>query len=296
MASTTFPSDVLEVIQVDGDCQLTLRVLAGRESGSASPTALVLPAMGTPARFYAPFSAALRDAGLTVVTTDLRGQGECVPRVTRESRFGYREMVEDDLSAVLAAVRRARPDAPLYLVGHSLGGHLALLHAAQRAPDVGGGGIAGIVAVASGSVWYRAHGPVRGLGVLAGTQVAVGVARAVGYWPGGRIGFGGRQPTGVIRDWARQARTGRFSFAGSTPELERRLRALDLPLLAISVGGDEYAPPSAVDHLCAIAASTQVTRWHYSASEAGGRPLDHFQWVRASEPVAARIAAWLPTA
>ena len=43
------------------------------------PVALVLPAMGVPARYYRPFAGHLRDAGLAVLVADLRGTGDSTP-------------------------------------------------------------------------------------------------------------------------------------------------------------------------------------------------------------------------
>ncbi|XUM05379.1 hypothetical protein ACQ86F_09470 [Streptomyces venezuelae ATCC 10712] len=35
-----------------------------------------------------------------------------------------------------------------------------------------------------------------------------------------------------------------------------------------------------------------VRRWTYRASDAGGRPLDHFRWIRHNAGLVERIAAW----
>ncbi|WP_372499167.1 hypothetical protein [Streptomyces somaliensis] len=68
--------------------------------------------MGTPARTYLPLVRALHRQGLTVVTTDLRGQGESVPAPARGVRFGYREIVEHDIGAVLDIAGAAYPTTP----------------------------------------------------------------------------------------------------------------------------------------------------------------------------------------
>jgi predicted alpha/beta hydrolase len=44
-----------------------------------------------------------------------------------------------------------------------------------------------------------------------------------------------------------------------------------------------------VDHLLAKLRAAPVTREHYSVD---GERLDHFRWVRASAPLAARVAAF----
>jgi predicted alpha/beta hydrolase len=57
----------------------------------------------------------------------------------------------------------------------------------------------------------------------------------------------------------------------------------------VSVENDAYTPARVLDHLCAKLTAAPVTRVHYTVAEAGG-PLDHFRWVRAAGPLAARIA------
>ncbi|GGR94978.1 hypothetical protein GCM10010252_37110 [Streptomyces aureoverticillatus] len=264
--------------------------LAAPAAGAAAPVVLVLPAMGTPVRVYRHFARELHAAGLGVVTADLRGQGESTPRVTDPAArdHGFRTLLEQDFVAVLQAVRAEFGSAPpLFLLGHSLGGQLALLYAAAEP----GPAVDGVVLVAAGSVWYRAYGARCAPGLLAGTTLMAATATLLGRWPGTRLGFGGNQTKSVMRDWARQGRTGRYRPAGSTVDYESALRALAVPVLAVSVEQDTYAPASAVTHLLSKAPHAPVTRRHYTQQEAGAR-LDHFAWTRAGGPLARGVAEW----
>ncbi|MEU1916090.1 hypothetical protein [Streptomyces massasporeus] len=108
----------------------------------------------------------------------------------------------------------------MVLIGHSLGGQLALLSSATELT-----GVHAVVLTAAGSVWWRGFGSVRGLRNLVGSQLFAALTTALGYWPGERLGFGGTQPTAVMRDWAR----GRTAPAatrceGATPTTRRRSR------------------------------------------------------------------------
>ncbi|MEV0123497.1 alpha/beta fold hydrolase [Streptomyces sp. NPDC050703] len=294
---------LLTTVELPDGARVPVRALRAPEperflpSGSApapgpppAPALLVLPAMGTPARFYRRFAHDLHGEGLTVLTADLRGQGEATPLATDPDALGhgYRELVEEDLPAVLAAIRaELGPEPPLYLLGHSLGGQLALLYAASgRGPRV-----AGVALVASGSVYFRAYGPLRGPALLLGELLVAGVSTVLGRWPGSRLGFGGDQPKGVMRDWARQGRTGRYAPRGATLDYEAALAVLDVPVLAVSVEHDTLAPASALDHLLAKTPRVRLTRRHYTAQEAGGH-LDHFAWTRTGTPLAKQIASW----
>ncbi|MEU6120745.1 alpha/beta fold hydrolase [Streptomyces sp. NPDC047123] len=257
-----------------------------------APAVLVLPAMGTPARFYRRFARQLHAAGMTALTVDLRGQGEsAAARGARTPGHGYRAIVEEDLPAVVAAIRdELGPEPPLHLLGHSLGGQLGLIHAAS-ADGSGAHGVDGVAVVATGSVWFRAFGPVRGPGLLLVQLLITVTATLLGRWPGTRLGFGGNQPKGVMRDWARQVRTGRYSAKGSALDYEALLAGLRLPVLAVSVEGDTYAPATSLDHLLGKIPGARLTRRHHTAQEAGAR-LDHFAWVRAGGALAELVAAW----
>ena len=92
---------------------------------------LGLPAMGVPASFYARFADALGAAtGADVEFADLPGQGERPERARDGADFGYREIVEEDLPDWVARRRAEHPGRPILLLGHSLGGQLALLPSA----------------------------------------------------------------------------------------------------------------------------------------------------------------------
>ncbi|MFB7452576.1 alpha/beta fold hydrolase [Streptomyces sp. NPDC056194] len=285
----TSPFPVLAELTAPDGARLVVRVHARAEP--TAPVVVVLPAMGTAARHYTPLVRALHRRGATVVTTDLRGHGESTPVPARGVRFGYRELVEHDFGAVLDAVERAFPEAPRLLLGHSLGGQLGLVHCGLLRPR-----LAGVVLVASGSAWWRALGtgadPRPGARWLVRSLLCVAGAELLGYWPGHRFGFGGRESVGVMRDWARQMRTGRYGARGAAADYEEALRGVDLPVLAVDVEGDALAPPRAVDHLCAKLPSARVERWSYRSSDAGGRRLDHFRWIRHNAGLVERIAAW----
>jgi len=220
--------------------------------------------------------------GVTVV--DLRGTGTSMPRPSRASRYGYAELA-GDVGAVIDAVKDRRGGRRLMLLGHSLGGQVCLLHLALS----GGGGVDGLALVAVGLPWYRSYPGARRLGVLGFTQGIVAVTATLRVWPG--WGFGGRQSAGVIRDWGFTARHGRFPVIQGV-DVEAALRRVRTPVLGISVDDDRFTPAPTLDHLCAKLTAAPVERVHVSTAEAG-TPLDHFAWVRAAEPVASRVAAFL---
>ena len=252
-----------------------------------APVIVLFPAMGVRARFYHPFAQALFAQGFSVAVADLRGQGDSSPRPGRSTDFGYREMIVHDYAAIIGRVRELLPDAPIFMLGHSLGGQLSLLFASQYSQE-----LSGIALVASGSVYYRAYGPALGLRNLMATQAVGVIATVLGYWPGHRLGFGGLQPRRMMLDWAQQARSGRYRLQGAEIDYEAALAKLELPVFAIHVEDDLMAPIAAVQHLVGKAPNARVTHWRQSRLTASGHAVDHFSWVRHGEDIAAQVASW----
>ncbi|MEU8375111.1 alpha/beta fold hydrolase [Micromonospora sp. NPDC048894] len=269
-----------EFVDVDG-ARIGIQVYPEPVGAPGGPAVVIWPAMGVRARYYRPFATALHDAGLAVTVADLRGTGVSTPPPSRACRYGYRELATD-VGAVLDALKPRLDGRPTLLLGHSLGGQAALLHLALH----GTGRVDGLALLAVGVPYWRSYPGLRRYGVLPYSQGISAVAGALGVWPG--WGFGGRQARGVIRDWARTARTGHFPTLDGV-DGEAAVGRLSLPVLAVSVDDDQYTPHPVVDHLCAKLTAAPVTRHRYTVAEAGAA-LDHFRWVRAGLPLTRRVA------
>ncbi len=232
------------------------RLFAPPAGATASAVAVCLPAMGVDARYYDPFAQALAARGVAALIAELRGNGSSSLRAGRGVDFGYRELVVDVATAV-AAARDRFPGLPIRLVGHSLGGHLSVLFVALRPREVDG-----VVLIAAGSPYFRAYAGRGRAFVLLGSLALRGISAALGYLPGRTVGFGGREARRLIAEWAFLARSGRFAFAGAPADLPAALAAADLPVLALSLAEDRYAPRGAVDHLAGMLGGAALTRRH----------------------------------
>jgi len=275
----------MEIVANDG-AKSSLRIF---EQDGQSPFVIIfMPAMGVEAAYYSPFAEALAHKGHTVVLADHRGLGTSNLRASRKVNFGYQEMIDFDFPAVVSKVGEAFPGRGILLGGHSLGGQLSVLYTALN-PET----IDGLVFVSSCTVYYKNWKFPDSLKILAGTQTASLLAKTIGFFPGKRIGFGGTEARQVINDWAFNGRTGKYGTANNHTDFEARINEINLPAIAISLEGDWFAPEKAVDHLIGKMGGNAITRIHLTRNDAGPETLNHFKWVRNSEPIVEKISAWI---
>ncbi|WP_127480824.1 alpha/beta fold hydrolase [Nocardioides pantholopis] len=276
---------VLTIRRSDGSAfRVTVRV-----AQPGAPAVLVVPAMGLGSRYYLRLLDALAEAGCTGAVTELRGHeegGQPAGRPPRGRDFGYAELV-DDLDLALAALAAHLPQAPLHLLGHSLGGQVAALLAA-RAPER----LAGLVLVAAGTPYWRHWSPR----MLVMTQTVGVISRVLGHFPGERFRFAGREARTQMVDWARLARTGRFLYGTPRRDHGAAMASTSLPVLAVSLEGDSLAPRGSVDDLAGRFPPACVERVHLDPEAQGFPEADHLRWARQPGLVLPVLTGWLTRA
>lgn len=255
-----------------------------RPDGDAFATLLWVPALGVAARHYEPLAVALAAQGIAVAVHEWRGIGSSDRRASRRANWGYRELLTDDLPTSLNALRAAIPDVPLYVGGHSLGGQMATLLAATTPHP-----LAGLVLIGSGSPYWRCFKPWVGLALVAAPLLA----NLVGRLPGRRVGFGGNEARGVISDWARTGRTGRYAGRGIDMDLEAALRRQHRPVLALRLRDDWFGPEASLDFLLGKMPEAPRRVEVIAPEDIAGAPADHFAWMKVPTDIARRVAGWM---
>lgn len=275
--------DAVPVITRDG-ARFELLLLAP----ASSPRHVLywLPALGVPAKHYLPLATALAADGVAVVLHEWRGIGSSDRRAGRRCDWGYRELLEVDLPAGLAAARARWPQAVFHIGGHSLGGQVSCLYAALH-PTA----FAGIVLVASGAPYWRRFR--RGAAIGSAYVLAPWLARLCGHLPGRRIGFGGNEARGVIADWARSGRSGRYAAAGMAVDFEQRLSELQQPVMALRLRDDWFGPSASLEWLLGKMPRSAHEVGVIEPADLAGHPADHFTWMKTPAEIAARIAHWV---
>lgn len=264
--------------------EVPLTWLPGNEE--AGPVILLMAALGVPARFYRPIADALSAKGFCVALMEQRGHGDSTLRPGRRSDWGFRAVLENDLPAVMAWVRKQTPDAPLYLMGHSLGGHYAAITAGLRPSEVDG-----VILVACGTPWWRAFdgGTKVRIRLLIGLLPVCHVA--FGYYPGDRLGFGGREARTLMKDWRALAQTNHYSAIGVNRDLDTAIGSYEGPVLAIGLADDDFAPASAVTAVTMKFRNARVENRVIDQTLLGDR-ADHFRWARTPSAVVDAIRVW----
>lgn len=266
----------LQVVAADG------HAFSARLFEASSPRAVMVicPAMGVMARYYDSFARALAARGIHVAVTDLRGQGSSSLRAGRDVDWGYATLVEQDWPALAAAVQACWPGLPFYFLGHSQGGQVALLYAAHQ-PE----GLDGVLTIACGSTCFRGWQGWQQYRILLQTQFVRVPAGMLGYFPGNRLGFGGRQARTEMRDWANTAWHGRYDLIDGAIDYEQALGDVRVPVRVFSLEGDDFAPAGAAAWMAGkLPAGTTVHR-HLREDELPAEARDHFRWSRHPDQV-----------
>lgn len=254
---------------------------------SPRATLVLMAALGVAARFYQPLAKALSEAGCHVALVEQRGHGDSAVRPSRQQDFGFRQAIEEEIPALLDALEQWAPGLPVLLMGHSLGGHYAAI-SAGRFPER----IAGVVLCACASPWIgafrgRIHWQIRLLCALIPLFNTM-----LGYYPGDRIGFGGREARTLMADWRDLALSNRYRARGSNEDFDQGIATYRGPLLSIRLADDAFGPESGMAAVTDKFTGATLSKVVISAAELGDR-ADHFRWARSPDAIVAAVSHWL---
>ncbi len=165
-------------------------------TGAPRAAVVLNPATGVPQGYYRHFARWMAsDQGLAVLTYDYAGMGESATGPVRDCDATMQSWALIDQPAAREALRSLVPEAPIWVIGHSLGG--MMLPMQENTAD-----IKRVIAVASGYVHHSDHPwPYQGLARLFWFGHAPVLTKLLGYMPGKRLGLGEDLPAGVYWQW-----------------------------------------------------------------------------------------------
>ncbi|WP_229070164.1 serine aminopeptidase domain-containing protein [Actinoplanes sp. DH11] len=242
-----------------------------------APLVLISPAMAIGSRYYRPLAEAFTARGWAARALPRRGFEPGGPRASRRHDWSYGDEI-DDIAAEVAAARTEAPGRPVILLGHSLGGQLAVGN------QLGGAPADGIVTVGTCLPYHRDYPYAAPHLILMGGVIVPVLTTLLGHLP--KPAFGGPGARTLMRQWGRMAVTGRTPFPVPGP--------VTTPTLLVALEGDRLAPPSAVDRFGdRLIAGGSRSGWLYrDADVPDGASNDHIQWVRKPGPVVDRVLTW----
>jgi len=270
-------------IATNNDYRVPVRWLPAAD---ARANLVLMAALGVAARFYLPLATALRDAGFNVALVEQRGHGDSSLRPSRETDYGFRDALVDDIPAVIDWLGEQAPGLRCLLMGHSLGGHYAAI-TAGRLPEH----VQGVILVACGSPWVGGFtGRIRRQLQLLVRLIPLSGA-LLGYYPGDKLGFGGREARTLMNDWRALAQTNVYSAFGLNADLDAGIAAFTGPVLSLRLADDPFAPEAAMAAVTGKFQSAPVTRAVIDAQELGD-DADHFRWARTPAAIVRRVQQW----
>jgi acylglycerol lipase len=251
-----------------------------------SPRAVVLIAHGAAEHGgrYAWTAAQLTRAGYAAYAIDHRGHGRSAgPRA-------YVDRVDNvvaDLHTLAAVACAAHPGAPTFLLGHSMGGLIALAYALRHQRELAGLALSAPLAVLEAGGLARVA--ARTLSAVAprlpvyridGTTVSRDPAVVQAY-DDDPLNYRGKLPARTIGE-----------LAATVAELPGRLPELRLPILVVYGSGDRLVDPAGSELVGELAGSDDVTVIRYDGlfhevlnePERGQVAADLIGWIDARTP------------
>ncbi len=237
-----------------------------------------LPALGVGVSPNLRFASAMAQQGIATAVLEWRGLGSSSHRASRRYDWNYRHILTLDIPAALDAAMQAVPQARWSIGGHSIGGQFALISASQM-PDR----FERVVLLGSGHPYWRGFQKawlMRGLLTLMPAITAF-----AGHFPGRRLGFAGREASGLMRDWAVTARRGDYRIAHLGERLHEDMQRYEGHVRAIGFAHDWLAPPASLAKLHRLVPNAQWSETTLGSDAFQNAKADHFGWLREPGPV-----------
>jgi predicted alpha/beta hydrolase len=272
------PSEVITLTTTSG-VALAVEV---REPEHARGTAILLHSSMASRRIWtAPsggFAAVLAEHGVRTVALDFRGHGESGTPASRGGRWNFDDLAREDLPALCRAARERWPRDRLTLVGHSLGGQVALAAASTGLCD------ADRIVVLATNVWLPGEEPNEFLRARKASVVHVtrALTRARGFFPARALRVGSDdEAASYMEGWSHNWDRNEWMSDDLSVDYRAAMAHLRLPLLSIASLGDRFlCTPQAAFRFVRLASNASVRFALIRRSDDDGRPApDHMAIV-----------------
>ncbi len=246
---------------------------------------IVSGATAVPQGFYKRFAQFAAARGFEVLTFDYRGIGLSRPASLKGFRMNFLDWGQQDLAAAVDAM--ASQDVPLFIMGHSYGGHaIGLLPNHAK--------VSGVYVFGTGAGWHGHMPFTERLRVLLMWKYVFPVLTWwKGYCPWKMLGLGEDLPIDVYRQWRHWCQFPRYFFDDPAMRgIERRYAEVRTPMVAANARDDLWALPASRDAFVAEYRNAPLTRLELDPQEVGGK-IGHMGYFRQlAEPYWEQAINW----
>jgi predicted alpha/beta hydrolase len=249
---------------------------------AARGAALIVPAMGVPQAFYAPFATWLAEVGVHALTFDYRGTGRSSRRPVREVEADILTWARLDTTAALRALQDRVPGVPLTWIGHSLGAQIIPFVPDHRE-------LAQVITIAAGSGYWRDNVAALRPKVWLLWHVLTPVLTPLfGYFPGKRLRMIGDLPAGVVRQWRRWCLDPHYAVGAEGPRVRELYARVTAPITSLSFTDDEMMSERNTESLHGFYVTAPTTMRRIAPASVGMPRIGHFGFFRP----ASRVPLW----
>ena len=203
-------------------------------------TLIVAGATGVPQAFYRRFAEYMATLGYQVITFDYRGIGQSKPPTLKGFEMSYLDWGRVDLAQVIDHF--FDQNLPLFVVGHSYGGHaLGLLPNYEK--------ITAFYTLGTGAGWSGYMPKVERLKVqLMWNVVFPLMVKKAGYLPWSKLNMGEDLPLNVYQLWRKWCKNPHYCFEDTEYTFLHEMYAkINIPLYAAVALDDAWALPKSRD-------------------------------------------------
>lgn len=239
VAVGTCPPDSTQVSLITGDgYRICARLFQFHEATRAR--IIVAGATGVPQTFYQAFAQFAASQGYETLTLDYRGIGLSKPKTLRGFRMNYLDWAHLDLASAVEYMHSET--TPLYMVGHSFGGHaFGLLPNHNK--------VTKFYTYATGAGWHGWMPKSEQIKVLfLWKLIGPLLVRWTGYLAWSKLGMGEDLPQGVFRDWKHWCQFPRYFFDDpAMVSVKDKFGSVRTPIMAANAVDDLWAMPCSRD-------------------------------------------------
>ena len=243
--------------------------------GETRAAVLIVSGLGVSQEFYAPLASWLATQGFLVATFDFSGIGLSRHGSLNDQKVNVVDWARFECSAMIDVVAAKATSKPLYLVGHSLAGHiLGFVPNWQRLTKA--------ITISCGSGYWRENSASRKLKAwLLWFVIAPLTMRLFGYFPGKRLRIIGDLPRSVMTQWRSWCLNPEYVIGVEGAHVRGQFAGLSIPITSISFTDDEFISARNIDSMHGFYAGSPKTMKRVAPQDIGAKQIGHYGFFNA---------------